>query len=285
MRVKKIFNNNSLLAENSKQLEVILLGRGIAYQKKIGDLVDSEKIEKTFVLDTKELSNKFIELFREVPINHIELCNRIISEAQQELNVKFGNSIYIGLTDHINYALTRFKQGQQMKNILLWDIKRFYKNEFNAALKALKTIKYYEGISLSDDEAGFIALHFVNGQEDNNEMNTIVKETETVKEILNIVKYHYKVEIDEDSLNFSRFVTHAIYLIRRIEKDERLDSNDDFLFNQIKDKYPEAYDCTCKINKYIKLKFNKTITKDEMLYCMVHINRVCERARVIDTGL
>lgn len=49
--VKKIYNNNIILAEDDKMSEVILLGRGIAFQKQIGDLADVDKIDKKFIFD------------------------------------------------------------------------------------------------------------------------------------------------------------------------------------------------------------------------------------------
>ncbi len=47
MLVKRIFNNNVLLAENSEQ-ELVIVGRGVGFKQKIGNTVDSSKIEKTY---------------------------------------------------------------------------------------------------------------------------------------------------------------------------------------------------------------------------------------------
>lgn len=276
MRVKKIFNNNIMLAEDENLLEMVLLGKGVAFQKKNGDDVNLDKVEKTFVLNSPELYNKFIELLKEVPVNHLELTNKIVLEAQKSLNVELNDSIYIALTDHINYTLSRCKKGINMKNALLWEIKKFYKKEFDAALKALELIKYYEDILLPEDEAGFIALHFVNAQQDGEEMKLTIIITEMVNEILNIVKFHYSIEIDENSLNFSRFVTHIRYFARRIQCHEPIVSNDDSLYEQIKDMYPQAFGCAIKVKNYLIKKFNIEITNEEMLYFMLHINRVTQ---------
>lgn len=43
LRVKKVFNNNILLAEDENLLEVILMGRGIGYAMKPGDPADESK--------------------------------------------------------------------------------------------------------------------------------------------------------------------------------------------------------------------------------------------------
>jgi beta-glucoside operon transcriptional antiterminator len=277
MRIKKIYNNNIILSESDNQLEHILLGRGIAFQKKAGDVVDKDKIEKTFVLDSPQLTNKFVKLLKEVPVNHLEISNKIIEDAEKYLNVKFNNSIYVALTDHINYALTRYKNGENIKNILLWEIKKFYTKEFEASLKALETIQYYEDVKLQEDEAGFIALHFVNAQQDGEEMNQTILATDTVKEIFKIVQFHYSIKIDEKSLNYSRFVTHIRYFVRRIIANELAIEDDDFLYKQIKEKYPKSFECVIKVKNYILDKFDIDITNEEMVYFMLHINRVTQR--------
>lgn len=269
-----------LLAENAQQLEMILLGKGIAFQKKAGDAVEESKIDKKFVIDSDDSKAKFIELLREVPLNHLELTTKIIVAAESELGTTFNDSIYIGLTDHINYALFRYKQGLQLSNALMWEVKKFYPKEFKAAMNALKTIEYYEGISFTEDEAGFIALHFVNAIQDDEGMKLTVQSTEVIQQILNIVKFHYCMELDESSLNYNRFVTHIRYFIRRLLSHEVCHHQDDeFLFLQVKEKYPQAYQCACKVQKYLETKFCAKITHEEMLYFMLHINRVAERVK------
>lgn len=279
MKIKRIFNNNVVLVEDESLLELILIGRGIAFQKKIGETVDLEKVDKKFILESEEVSNKFTELLREIPINHLELTNKIIKFAEEKLSVKFNDSIYIGLTDHINYSLYRIRQGLTMTNALLWEVKKFYKKEFEVALEALKIIEYEETVRLNEDEASFIALHFINAQQDGDEMKLTATVTEIIQDILNIVKFHYKINIDEQSLNYSRFVTHIRFFVRRIALGELSDSSDESLYLQIKEKYPEAYSCTLKVKKYLEKKFKINITSEEMLYFMLHINRVTSREK------
>lgn len=278
MKIKKVFNNNVLLAEDDQQLEMILLGVGIAFGKKAGDDVELSKIDKRFIIESDETKQKFVELLRDVPINHLELTSKIIKQAETELNTTFNDSLYIGLTDHINYSLFRVKQGMALKNALMWEVKKFYPREFLAAMNALKTIEYYENVKLPEDEASFIALHFVNAQQDGEAMKLTVEATEIIQSILNIVKFHYCIELDETSLNYSRFVTHIRYFIRRFVNQEIAAADEDeFLFLQVKEKYPNAYNCSLKVKKYLESKFNMPITNDELLYFMLHINRVAER--------
>lgn len=276
-RVKKIYNNNIILAEDEKWSEVILLGKGIAFQKRPGDLIDEALIDKKFVFESSESSSKFMTLLTEVPLNQVELSSKIIAQAQKELNVTFHDSIYIGLTDHISYTISRYKAGMTMKNALLWEIQNYYPKEYQAAKNALNLIKYYEKIDLNDDETGFIALHFVNAQQEGEEIQLTMIVTEIVSDILSIVKYHYQIELNEDSLNYNRFVTHIRFFARRLLREELHGADDDYLYEQIRTKMPQAKACADKVKDYFIKKFEVTISQEEMIYFMLHINRVAER--------
>ena len=276
-RVKKIYNNNIILAEDEKWSEVILLGKGIAFQKRPGDLIDEALIDKKFVFESSESSSKFMTLLTEVPLNQVELSSKIIAQAQKELNVTFHDSIYIGLTDHISYTISRYKAGMTMKNALLWEVQNYYPKEYQAAKNALNLIKYYEKIYLSDDETGFIALHFVNAQQEGEEIQLTMIVTEIVSDILSIVKYHYQIELNEDSLNYNRFVTHIRFFARRLLRKELHGADDDYLYEQIRTKMPQAKACADKVKDYFIKKFEVTISQEEMIYFMLHINRVAER--------
>jgi beta-glucoside operon transcriptional antiterminator len=289
VRIKKIFNNNVILAHDEKYVEKVLLGRGLAFSKKEGDEVDQEKIDKIFTLESKELVDSFVHLVGEIPINQLELTNHIVKEAEKELDLTFNDSIYIGLTDHINYALHRHRQGEHMRNAFLWEIKKFYPREFKVALKALDTIFYYEKVRLTEDEASFIALHFVNGQNLDSTLDMKVSsENAVILDILNIIKFHFNIEIEEDSINYSRFVTHVRYFLQRIRGQVRYDSEDDNqLFLQVKKKYAKTYQCVLKIESYFKTKMNVSMTTEEQLYFILHINRLTMRENQIrsDHGL
>ena len=101
MRLKKAFNNNALLALDDNDEEVIVMGKGIAFGKKSGDLIDESLIQKKFVFDKSELNEKFSQLFDEIPQQYVELTVSIVEMVQKELGIRFDSSIYLALSDHI----------------------------------------------------------------------------------------------------------------------------------------------------------------------------------------
>lgn len=274
LKLKKVYNNNVVLAENSRSLEHIIIGRGVAFNKKIGDQIEESMIEKLFVLQSAQTMNSYLNLLDEIPINHLELTNRIVEAAEKKLNVKFDDSVYIGLADHITYALERNKNDIDVKNALLWEIKQFYKKEYEAAFESLKIIYYYENVMLSEDEAAFITLHFVNAQQNGIGMKQTILSTEIIHEIITIIRYQFKVMLNEDSLNYARFVSHLKFFLRRVFANEHNTSNNLNLFEEVVRKFPEIYACVDKIVIYLEQRLKIKVHEEEKFYLILHINRI-----------
>lgn len=274
MRIDKILNNNVIIALTEKKEEMVVMGRGIAFQRKVGEEIEIEKIEKTFVPEGQEGLETLAALFKEINPEIIEIATDIIKYAQNALNTKLSNNIYLTLTDHLNYAINRTQEGIEIKNPLTWEIKKFYKVEYEIGLKALERIKTKLNVSMNEGEAASIALHIVNARQDGQEIGITVKMTETVQDILTIVRLQFGIIFDEDSFNYTRFVTHLQYFARRMLEHATHPSGDDFLFDQVKIKYPEAFECTNRINEYLINKHDTTLTKDEQVYLTIHIQRV-----------
>ncbi|MFJ8531003.1 BglG family transcription antiterminator LicT [Bacillus sp. NPDC094106] len=276
MKIAKVINNNVVSVFNDQSEELVIMGRGIAFQKRPGDSVDEERIEKVFELKNKDVSDKFKTLLYEIPIEYMEVSEEIISYAKTKFGRDLNDSIYVSLTDHIHFAIERNKKGLDIKNALLWEIKRLYKDEFLVGKEALNRIENKLRIVLPEDEAGFIAMHIVNA-ELNEEMPNIVNITKVMQDILNIVKYQFKISFDEESLNYYRFVTHLKFFAQRLFSGTYVESKDDFLFEAVRNKHIEAYECTEKINEYIKKQYTRELTSEEMLYLTIHIQRVVNR--------
>ncbi len=276
MKIAKVYNNNVISAFNEKNEELVVMGRGLAFQKKPGDSVDEDKIEKIFALKNNDMSEKFKTLLYEVPIEYMEVTEDIIKIAKARLGRDLNDSIYISLTDHIHFAVERSSKGYDIKNALLWEIKRFYKQEFVIGMEALKIIQNKLGVLLPEDEASFIAMHIVNA-ELNQEMPNVANITKVMQDILNIVKYHFKMDFDEESLNYFRFITHLKFFAQRLYSKTYIEDDDPFLFETVREKHKAAFECTEKINEYIENQFDYSLTNNEKLYLIIHIQRVVNR--------
>ena len=68
------------------------------------------------------------------------------------------------LTDHINSAVARYREGIALKNMMKIDIRKFYPKEYQVGMHAIEWIKEQTGEDLGDDEAAFIAMHIVSAE-------------------------------------------------------------------------------------------------------------------------
>ncbi|MFK4341073.1 MULTISPECIES: BglG family transcription antiterminator LicT [unclassified Paenibacillus] len=277
MRIKKVFNNNVALVENQNHKEMIVMGKAIGFQKYPGDMIDDKLVEKTFVLEIPENTDKLISLFSEIPSDDIALADEMINFVQPKLKRALNESTLIALSDHLSFALKRAREGIGIKNPLQWEIKQVYPLEFAAAQKALDLVQQRVGVELPEGEAAFLALHFVNGQLDGETEHEGMELAGIISKVLDIVKYHYQVELDDTSLSFTRFVTHLRYFIQRQSKGEVIISEDVFLHDIVKEKYPRAYKCSLKIKQYLDTSYGWNCTLDELLYLTVHIHRLTSR--------
>lgn len=276
MYIKKILNNSVVLTEDLNGQEIVVMGKGIAYAKKSGDVIDKDKVTKTFRLEKKAEEDILLSFLSQIPVEYMEVTNQIIDRARTRLDVEFHDTIYIAIMDHIYSSVERAKNGLQIQNKMLWEIKHFYKNEYDIGLYALGIIEKEIGVTMPEDEAGFIALHLVSATADGN-FDQVYKITDFIQEVMQIVRYHYQYEFDSDSFVYYRFVTHLKFFGRRVfsshDKAEVSLLKEDIL-NLLKEEYTEAYRCSQKIGSFIEKKYYYEIDSDEILYLTLHIARL-----------
>lgn len=279
MRIEKILNNNVIVSKDQRNNEIVAMGRGLAFRKRIGDFVQSEKIDKIFHLSDTSTSQKFQELVNDIPIEYLALADEIVEYAKSTLEIALNDSVYISLTDHLYTAIERCKNGIQVPNILLWDIKRLFPKEFGVGKRAIEKISQYYLTQLSEDEAGFIALHLVNGQTDSSQED-MYEFTKTLQDILNIVRYCFKIDFDEDSVYFYRFTTHLRFFLSRVTSQTIHDGEvEEELLQIVTKKYSNALRCVEKIDQFLKDKYAYQMSSDEKMYLTIHIARLVQKSR------
>ncbi|MEB6062827.1 PRD domain-containing protein [Enterococcus gallinarum] len=280
MKISKVLNNNVVITTDEKQNEIIVMGRGIAFKKKVGDDISDQTIDKVYRLENRTIASQFQELLADLPLEYLELSNQVIEYAREELSSPINDSIYISLPDHLHSAIERAKKGIVVKNVLLWDIKRFFPDEFKIGKRTIEKISERYGIELPEDEAGFIALHLVNAQTENNDQSNLYELTKTMQDIINIVKYYFKTTFDEESVYFYRFTTHLRFFVSRMQNHStHAEETDDELLEMVKIKYRNANQCVQKIKSFLVTNYRYDMSNDESLYLTIHIARLVQKNR------
>lgn len=274
MKLKKVLNNNVVIAEDDVGEEHIVVGGGLAFQLKKGDEIPNEKIEKTF--SSNESKNQLHQLVNEFPRECLDLTDEIVMYAEGILKMKLYPSIYITLSDHIHFVTERVQQGLLMKNSMKWDIQRYYPTEYNIGKKAVECIEDEFDIELNDDEAASIALHIVNAEADNENIHKSIEEIHLLDSLIQIIQYNTHLIIDDTDLNYQRMITHMKFFVQRVMSKRQL-SEANPLYEVVKSNYPKAYKVTEKVKNFIETKTKYAVSDDEMTYLTIHIQRLLSR--------
>lgn len=274
MEILKVYNNNIVQVSDETGKELIVMGKGLGFQKKVGQEIDHELIEKRFVLE-KDASQGQLDLASlALSADEMELIQSLITRAEEVLNEKFDLSLYIALGDHLHYALTRLREGLVLQNPLTWEVRKFYLKEYQLGLEALDLIKAKFQLDVPEDEAASIALHFVNAQKNVDQFSSHKGLTKLVQQLLDIVRLYYGQITDENSVSYHRFVTHVNYFAQRVLSNMEEGQNDEFLYEQVQHNYPEAFACSQRIKIFVEQAYDFKMSKDEQVYLTIHLQRL-----------
>lgn len=277
MIIKRVLTNNSVVIEENG-IEKIVCGKGIAFKKKPGMKIDVSLINQTFVLE-ENANHRYEDLLKDVPMPYIEISREIINQAKLQLAKPISDIVILTLSDHIYAAVQRVKEGISIHNSLLWEVQNYYELEYELGKKGIQLIKEREGIELPDDEAGFIALHIVNAQiNDNPEMDSAYKITKLIQEITTIVRYFFSRNFSSSDIYYYRFITHLKFFAIRMFNGKTMNNNDLELLDVIREKFQLAYNCVQQIKDFLQQKYRYTMTDEEIMYLTIHIHRVVNKA-------
>ncbi|MGG5329778.1 BglG family transcription antiterminator LicT [Enterococcus sp. AZ163] len=277
MIIKKKFNNNVLMTTDEEGNEIVLIGNGLAFHSRPGESVDETKIEKVFRMESGKNSELFADFLANTSKSQLELIEKIIIYGEKKLDIKLNKYLYLSLSDHIENAIQRHEEQLDLTNPLLWEVKKIYPKEFEVASHALTLIKNQLGADLLEDEAGFIALHFVNAQQKQEKMHQTMQIPKIVKDILNIVSYHFSIELSTEDISYERFLVHLKFFAHRAVTNADFPKSNISMLKQLAASWPKTYACVEKIDQYMQETQDIAINDDEKFYLMVHLQRVTEK--------
>lgn len=276
--IERKINNNVVYASDGPN-KMIVVGKGLGFNAVRGKEIDKAAVEKIF-LPAGNLNISELEAFlSNVSIEDVKLAERITKTGEKELNKEINSVFLIPLIDHINFAVKRYHENLNLVSPIEWEIKKFYPREYKIGRLALNIIQEERGIRLPDSEAAFIALHFVNAQFDKETLATTIEFTEIINSILQIVKYFLRIEIDEDSFIYNRFLTHLRYYLMRRKTGEFVEVGNQDLFDTILTKFPKELECANKIAEFLFKQYGWETPAEEKMYLTIHISCLYSRTK------
>lgn len=272
--IKRVLNNNAVVATDEQDQTLVALGSGIAFHQKAGQAILENKIEKSFYPKNEDAANSISETLAQVDPKYIELSDRIISEAVISSGKKLSDDIYVSLPDHLQFAVERLKKGMLIQNKLTVETMQTYPDEFQLGKHTLSYLAQETGLTFPDDEATNIAMHLITAEEGDILENT--EETITlINQFLKVISVMLKKEFNLNSVSYYRLVTHLKFFVQRIKKRQHQEfPPDKTLYDLIIRDYHAEYLIAQRIAGIVMKKFNYRVSDDEILFLTIHIHRV-----------
>lgn len=285
MKVIKAINNNVAVCVDSKGRELIAFGKGIGFGKAPYELKDMKKINRTFY----DLKPEYYDMITELPMDIIEFSAEIIDEISLLLPYQISPNAFLTLADHITFSIEREKKKMYFNMPLSYEIQELYPKEIKIARKIIKEIEKRFSVKLNDSEVVGIALNIVNSGTINKidfQSNSIEREQEKIiKQITKIIERELHITVNKDSFNYTRFSSHLVHLLKRLNLEKPLDSQNDGLYKHAREDFPAISKCVDDIAIYLYDSYHCILDDEEKLYLIMHINRVCTNEGCNLTGI
>ncbi|KAB8126499.1 PRD domain-containing protein [Gracilibacillus oryzae] len=272
--VKKALNNNVLIASHPTYKEVILIGKGIGFGKKNGDIVPEDQVEKTFLLKDEHEQEQYKQLLSYVDQDLMEILNDVIVLIEQRMGERLNEHIHVALTDHLSFAIKRANQNVQFNNPFLFEIESIYPKEYHVAKEVVSILNDKIGVNFPEGEIGFIALHIHSAVTDKS-IRDMNKHHQLISQLVRIIEENLKIELDHHNINYHRLIQHLHRAIERVYSAEPLGEQTN-LAKVLKTTYPVCYNLAWKLIKVMQRQLHTHVDESEVLYLTIHLQRLIQ---------
>ncbi|MGR9047117.1 glucose PTS transporter transcription antiterminator GlcT [Halobacillus faecis] len=275
IKIKKVLNNNVVIASHPTYEEVVLIGKGIGYNRKKGDEISSEKADKTFLLSNEQEKEQYVSLLPYIDENLIDFMSDILHHVESRMGQELNQHIHVALTDHLAFAINRAKKDLQFSNPFLLEIESLYPKEYQIAMEVVTMIYDKMGIQFPEGEVGFIALHIHSAVTDKT-LRELNRHNQLITHLVKLVEDTMDVQIDKKSVDYHRLVQHLHRAIDRVYQDENV-GDEIRLANMLKEEYPVCYNLAWKLIKVMQRQLNKPVDESEAIYLTIHLQRLTHK--------
>lgn len=274
MLILKKINNNVALASTDTGEEVVVFGKGVGFHEMPYELEDESVIQRVF----RDVDEKSIDGFEGISDEVLLVASDIVALADKVLDCKLAGNLVISLADHLQYAVERAGEGVAIENPLSHEVAFVYPRETELGHRGVEIVLDRLGVELPESEVTSIALHLVNAEVDGmgsaQDMDLVMKSTVILERATQIIEGQLGQKLDRTSYAYVRFVAHLRFLIRRLMRGSCKETENSGLFRQAARDFPDAYRCAAGVNEYLKRDYNWSCSDEEMLYLMMHVNRL-----------
>ncbi|MCD7806107.1 MAG: PRD domain-containing protein [Lachnospiraceae bacterium] len=273
MKVIKNINNNVAICVDDSGNELVAFASGIGFKKPPYEIRDLKMIQRTYY----NVDPRYISLIETIAPEIIEISSGVIDYARSRLNTLLSSNIVFTLADHIEFAIERAGENCIFNFSMTHNLDTFYPVEVDVGRYCLRLLKRKLSVTLPDEEIYGIALHIINAEHSDQSVNDKKADRLIIEDITCIIEDYFQMTINRSGFNYSRFVSHMEYLIERGKNQVLLEDGNVAVLQEMKKEFPEEYCCAQEMYQYFENKYQWKLGEEEILYLMMHINRLCER--------
>ena len=269
-RIKKVLNHNAVIGIGGQDnREYLIMGKGIGFGKKVAERIEIRPADTVYSLKESTERGSAEKLVNSIEPVYLEIANEILDEAEKVFQ-KIDRSVLFPMADHIEYAVKRIKNKEQISNPLRDDIRVLFHMEYKVAQKIQPILKERMGIEIEDDEIGYVALH-VHTAINDEKISQAMQMAQAVRECISLVEKEVGKPIDIMSLSYNRLMNHVRNMVARAMSKEQLKLN---MNDYMSVKFPKAFETARYICEQLGRSLKYTLTAVEIGYLAMHIERV-----------
>lgn len=275
LTVSKALNNNVVIAQDPVLDEVVLIGKGIGFNRKKGDTIEASDAEKTFLLSDKKEMEQYQYLLKHTQPELIEFLNDIIFYIEQRMDKPLNEHIHVALTDHLSFAIKRADSAIHFNNPFLFEIESLYPKEYQVATEIVEKIKGKLAVDFPAGEIGFIALH-IHSAITNRQIRDLNKHHLLITKMVDLIEENLDATLEKHEVNYNRLIQHLHRAIDRVDQGNLL-GEENSLKKVLKMTYPTCYNLAWKLVKVMQKQLNRTVDESEVLYLTIHLQRLTNK--------
>ena len=160
-RISKVLNHNTVIGIHADDnQEYLVMGKGIGFGKKVSERFEVRDGDTVYSLQATSNRGNAKELATSIQPIYLEIANEILDEAEKVFQ-NIDRAVLFPMADHLEYAVKRIQNHEQISNPLTDDIRVLFHLEYKTAECVRPILKERLGITLMTMKSDTFPFTFI----------------------------------------------------------------------------------------------------------------------------